>query len=168
MVKISLGWVGLLIMIQPVSLAQSRIPVEVTAVRDGDTLEVKDALNQTAIVRLGCIDAPEFTQKPWGLESTRYLEQLVAPGDSVEVQVIEFDDYQRIIGEVFKGDRLINVAMLQAGQAVVYRHYINQCQKYQDQYLSAEYQARQQQLGFWQQSNPEMPWVYRQRHPRSQ
>jgi micrococcal nuclease len=32
----------------------------------------------------------------------------------------------------------------------------------QNQYLQAENQAKQQRLGFWSQSNPVMPWDFRQ------
>ena len=51
--------------------------------------------------------------------------------------------------------------MVKDGQAVVYLQYLKGCAATKDQYLQAEAQARQKQLGFWNQKSPTMPWDYR-------
>lgn len=45
--------------------------------------------------------------------------------------------------------------------AVVYRQYLNRCAATKNQYLQGEAQARQKQLGLWNQRSPVMPWNYR-------
>ncbi|ABA24999.1 Excalibur (plasmid) [Trichormus variabilis ATCC 29413] len=51
--------------------------------------------------------------------------------------------------------------MVQEGQAVVYRQYLKGCTNTKDQFLQAEANAKQQKLGFWNQSQPMMPWDFR-------
>ncbi|WP_414543643.1 thermonuclease family protein [Nostoc sp. CCY0012] len=51
--------------------------------------------------------------------------------------------------------------MVQEGQAVVYRQYLQGCNSAKDQYLQAEADAQVQKLGFWNQLQPVMPWDFR-------
>ncbi len=55
-------------------VAQNELP-QVVSVGDGDTLRVRQS-GQTITVRLGCIDAPESAQAPWGAQSANRLNQL--------------------------------------------------------------------------------------------
>ena len=52
--------------------------------------------------------------------------------------------------------------MVQEGQAVVYGQYLSNCPGSRNQLLAAERQARSARRGFWAQSNPIMPWDWRQ------
>jgi len=60
----------------------------VVSVGDGDTIRVKQN-NQTITVRLGCIDAPELAQKPWGERSKYRLGQFLPAGQSVRLRNIK-------------------------------------------------------------------------------
>jgi micrococcal nuclease len=79
----------------------------------------------------------------------------------VQVRSIERDKYKRLVAEVFINNRSVNLTMVQEGQAVVYRQYLQGCANTKDQFLQAEASAKQQKLGFWKQSQPVMPWDFR-------
>jgi micrococcal nuclease len=133
---------------------------QVVSVGDGDTLRVKQG-GKTITVRLGCIDAPESTQAPWGQQSANRLKQLLPPGQAVQVREIDRDQYGRTVAELYLGNQSVNLTMVKEGQAVVYTQYLNGCSSTKDQYLAAEAIAKAQRLGFWNQTNPVMPWDYR-------
>lgn len=141
------------------TVAQNDLP-QVVSVGDGDTARVRRG-NETITIRLGCIDAPESTQTPWGQQSANRLKQLLPAGQAVQVREIERDRYGRTVAELFLGNQSVNLMMVKEGQAVVYRDYLSGCADTQDQYLAAEAQAKAQRLGFWNQDNPVMPWDYR-------
>lgn len=133
---------------------------EIISVGDGDTLRVNQD-GETVTIRLGCIDAPETAQTPWGEQSANRLKQILPTGQAVQVREIDRDRYGRTVAEVFLGNQSVNLMMVKEGQAVVYRQYLSGCANTQDQYLQAESQAKAQGLGFWNQSNPVMPWDFR-------
>ncbi|MBD2364851.1 thermonuclease family protein [Anabaena minutissima FACHB-250] len=144
------------------TVAQSNLPsMTVVSVGDGDTLRVRNQQGQAITIRLGCVDAPELKQTPWGQQSRNRLQQLLAVGQSVQVRSIERDRYKRLVAEVFVNNRSVNLTMVQEGQAVVYRQYLKGCDRTKDQFLQAEANAKQQNLGFWNQSQPVMPWDFR-------
>lgn len=137
----------------------------VVSIGDGDTIRVKQQ-NQTITVRLGCIDAPELAQKPWGERSKYRLGQFLPAGQTVRLRAIERDKYGRTVAEVFRGDRSINLQMVREGYAVVYQQYLGGCAATRNQYLQAEQGAKQNQLAFWSQNNAVMPWVFRRQPNR--
>ena len=141
------------------TVAQNDLP-QVVSVGDGDTLRVKRG-NKTITIRLGCIDAPETAQRPWGQQAAFRLKQLLPAGQAVQVREIERDRYGRTVAELYLGNQSVNLMMVKEGQAVVYPQYLNGCSETLDQYLSAEAQAKAQKLGFWNQPNPLMPWDFR-------
>lgn len=132
----------------------------VVSVGDGDTLRVR-AAGKTTTIRLGCIDAPERSQKPYGQQSTYRLKQLLPTGTAVQVREITRDRYDRTVAELFVGNKSVNLQMVQEGQAVVYRQYLDGCATTKDRYLQAEAQAKQKRLSYWNQKSPVMPWDYR-------
>jgi len=111
---------------------------------------------------LGCIDAPEMAQSPFGQQAKNRLQQILPAGQAVQVRSIERDRYGRTVAELFLGSRSVNLQMVAQGQAAVYTQYLSGCAATQNQYLQAENQAKQQRLGFWNQSKPVMPWDFRQ------
>jgi micrococcal nuclease len=141
------------------TVAQNELP-RVVSTGDGDTLRLRQG-GKTITVRLGCIDAPESTQAPWGAQSANRLKQLLPAGQAVQVREIERDRYGRTVAELYLGNQSVNLRMVKEGQAVVYTQYLSGCANTQDQYLAAEAQAKAQRLGFWNQTNPVMPWDYR-------
>ncbi len=147
------------------SVADQTVTATVLTIRDGDTITVQDPAQQTRTIRLVCIDAPEFTQEPWGLAATKQLERILSVGDTIQLRVVEEDDYERWIAEVYVGETSVNLQMVATGHAVVYRRFLDNCAASQDQFLATEAAARSDRLGFWNQANPEMPWDYRRRQP---
>jgi micrococcal nuclease len=132
----------------------------VLRVIDGDTIDVKHH-EQTVTVRLACIDAPERKQKPWGSRSTARLKQLLSPGQEVRLKPLYTDEYDRLVAEVFVGDRNLSLSMVEEGKAVVYHYFLRNCPESRNSLLQAEKSAKSQKLGFWNQRRPQMPWDFR-------
>ena len=141
-------------------IANALDSASVISVGDGDTITVNQ-LGEKIKVRLGCIDAPEIKQSPYGEASRNRLRSLLPIGTEVGLRVIDVDRYGRTVGEVFKGSLSINLVMVQKGQAVIYRQYFDGCKSDQGKFEQAESQAKQRRLGFWNQNNPVMPWDFR-------
>jgi endonuclease YncB( thermonuclease family) len=125
----------------------------VTRVADGDTFTVITS-NQTKLrIRMFGIDAPEtpkgskFPGQPYGKEAEAYLKQLVE-GKRVKVEIYQVDRYKRLLSTVFLDGKDINLAMIEAGLAEVYRgpEFGN---PYKQQYQAAEAAANAAKKGMW-------------------
>ena len=138
------------------TVTTSPLPI-VTRIKDGDTLEVRG--DELLTIRLGCIDAPESDQEPFGSQSATRLSQLLPVGQAINLKEKGRDRYGRTVAEIFVDGQSINLAMVAEGQAVAYRDYLSGCNK--DQYLQAEESAKSSKLAFWSQENPIMPWDWR-------
>lgn len=98
---------------------------KVTRVTDGDTVKIADNGVKMKI-RLVGIDAPETSKKknqpgqPFSKKSTSYLADLVL-NKSVEVKSYGTDRYGRTLGVVFVGGKNVNLEIIKAGMAEVYR-----------------------------------------------
>ena len=127
---------------------------------DGDTLRVQSG-SEAHTIRLGCVDAPERSQTPWGTNSATRLKQILPKGQVVQVRRLDTDRYGRTVAELMANGRSVNLQMVQEGQAVVCRQYLSRCDA--NQYVNAEAISKQQGLGVWNRSNPlrVMPWDYR-------
>ncbi len=125
---------------------------------DGDSLRAH-CRGRAYEVRLYCIDAPELDQRPWGRRSRDYLRRIMP--EIIEMQVIETDGYGRrvsLVRDVKTGESL-NLALVTAGQAAVYRRYCRDAAFY-----AAEEDARQQRRGIWARpGRHQRPWEYRHR-----
>jgi endonuclease YncB( thermonuclease family) len=131
----------------------------VLSVGDGDTIRVSQA-GETLTARLGCIDASETSQRPWGQQARQQLQALLPVGSQVELRIQGTDRYRRTVAEVLKDGRNINLQMVGTGQAMAYRQFLKGCDA--GEYLAAERQAQAQRLGIW--GNPRLPmapWDYR-------
>ena len=98
---------------------------KVIHVYDGDTIEV--TLNDKHIsIRLVGIDAPEISKKshvpgqPFSTKAKEYLADLVLD-NVVDIKFYGRDEYGRSLGEVFVDGLNINLGMIDAGLAEVYR-----------------------------------------------
>ena len=127
------------------SLSQAASAATVLSIGDGDTISVLER-GQKLKVRLACIDAPETAQSPYGMASRNQLKALLPLGSNVSLRVQAVDRYGRTAAEVI-GKGVINLAMVQSGQAFVYRQYLGRCDR--GAYLAAERQAQAQRLGVW-------------------
>lgn len=145
---------------QPAIRNEHRIPATVISVGDGDTLRVETAQGEKLTIRAGCIDASETSQEG-GQEATQQLKAFLPVGESVSLRPIDHDRYGRLVAEVYRDGKSVNLALVERGSAVVYRQYLDGCAATRDQYLQAEAQAKAQRLGFWGQENPILPWEYR-------
>ena len=76
------------------------------------------------------------------------------------IRTITTDRYGRTVGEIYRNSDSVNLKMVQQGQAVVYRRYLDGCSETSDQFLEAEQRAKSSNLNFWSQPNV-MPWDYR-------
>ena len=138
------------------------IPAEaaiVLSVGDGDTITVTEDA-QKIRVRLACVDAPETSQTPYGMESRQALQKLLPIGAEVTIRTKAIDRFGRTVGEVLKGSTNINQQQVASGNAFVYWQYISNCDR--QTYSRLENAARLKRLGVW--SLPggiQRPWDYR-------
>ncbi len=122
----------------------------------GDTLTILDASKEKHKIRLHGIDAPEDNQA-FGSKAKQALSERVGEKD-VRVVWKERDRYGRIIGDVYLGDRWIDLEMVQAGMAWHYKAYSK------DKKLTeAEDLARKEKRGVWADKEPEPPWEFRKK-----
>jgi endonuclease YncB( thermonuclease family) len=80
---------------------------QVLSTGDGDTITITNGAQKTR-VRLACIDAPETSQAPYGMESRQSLQRLLPIGTEVTVRSKATDRYGRTVGEVLRGSTNIN------------------------------------------------------------
>jgi len=144
----------------PVVAITQTLNGRVVSVGDGDTLRVATD-EKTITVRLACVDAPETAQAPFGKAAADRLRQLLPVGQQVTLRVADTDRYGRSVAKVYKGDLSINLALVQEGQAVVYREYLNACPELKERLLKAEANAKSRKIGFWNQASPVLPADFR-------
>jgi micrococcal nuclease len=137
-------------------------------VADGDTITVITANHTKLRIRMVGIDAPEtpkgtkFPGQPYGKEAEAYLTQLVE-GKRVTVEIYGVDRYKRLLATIFLDGKDINLAMIEAGLAEVYRG-PESGNPYKQQYQAAEETARSAKKNMWIQGNTyESPRAYRKR-----
>ncbi|WP_328988102.1 thermonuclease family protein [Thiorhodovibrio winogradskyi] len=110
-------------------------------------------------VRLYCIDTPEIQQPPWGTESRDYLRRITSR--VVSLRIHDTDRYGRKVAEVIDPTTgtVLNRAMVEAGQAAVYRRYCPD-----PSYRQAEANAKAAGLGIWAvPGDHQRPWDWRKR-----
>ena len=109
------------------AVAQTRTAT-VLSIGDGDTLRVREG-NRAMNVRLACIDAPESSQAPFGVQARQQLQALAPVGSSVELRIKATDRYGRSVAELSRGGRNLNQALVASGAAFVYWQYIQGCDR---------------------------------------
>ena len=121
---------------------------KVTKIHDGDTISVINTQdNSSKKVRLACIDAPEDSQ-PQGRLSTVTLNAFIPVGSEVELNIVDTDRYGRAVAEVLNNKVNVNISLLKKGQAIVYHKYLSNCPD-GNSYIEAEKAAKDQKIGFW-------------------
>ena len=142
----------------PAEVAAQRVKATVLSIGDGDTIRVRHA-GKSLTVRLACIDAPETAQSPYGQKARTYLQQRLPIGREVSLNIKTTDRYGRSVAEVIS-ETNINLALVEDGQAFVYRQYLSGCNA--KEYLDAEYRASRRRFGVWQvEGGITRPWEYR-------
>lgn len=84
---------------------------------------------------------------------------LVPPKSWVKLKIIDQDNYGRFVGEIYKGNDLINLKMVKEGKAYVYDKYIDNCDR-KEKYVKAQEKAKKKQKGIWKE-NVQKPWLFR-------
>lgn len=141
----------------------------VLTVYDGDSIKVRGS-NLTFMVRLAGIDAPETGHKglqgqPFSQESTRLLKKLVS-GKKVTLKSHGTGAYNRQLAEVFTQDGNVNLKLLKAGLAEVYRGKVVKGIDL-DRYRQAEAAAKRSYKGIWSLGyRYQSPRAWRKQHPR--
>lgn len=137
-----------------------RLTGTVVGIADGDTVDLR--LDSGMVrVRLHAVDAPEHDQ-PYGKAARRELSRLVYLR-KVEVEPIEQDQYDRLVGRLWLGEKDVNAELLRLGAAWVYRRYARE-----REYCAYEQEARALEHGLWGLPTipPVAPWEWRQRETR--
>jgi len=146
---------------EPASPTSATTPIDAALkgqavnITDGDTFTLRYSSLEEERVRLHGIDAPERNQ-PHGPAAGAELARLIE-GREVRVELVDRDNYGRLVARVWIGDLDINLALVEAGHAWWYEYY---AQDRRDLEL-AEEAARRAQLGLWAQRNPVPPWEWR-------
>jgi len=125
------------------NLVGRTIDARVTAVSDGDTIDVVPAGETRAIrVRLFGIDAPERGE-PYSAQA-RNRARVLAFDKTVRLTGVDVDSYSRLVARVRVGDLDLGLDLLSNGLACHYRRYSNDPLQ-----ANAEAGARTRALGFW-------------------
>lgn len=127
----------------------------VVGVTDGDTLTCLTATHQRLKIRLSHIDAPEKNQA-FGQRAKATLASL-AYRQRVALQINGQDRYGRMLAEVYRDGRNLNLMMVSLGMAWAYRSHQTPLP-----YRQQQARAQMQKLGLWRQSAPIYPGDYRQ------
>lgn len=132
----------------------------VVRVPDGDTITIVDNAKRKIRVRFLGIDSPEKNQK-YGIACGRNLYDKIY-GETVTVDYRKQDQYGRVLGTVFLGDRNINLEQVSEGCAWFYKQYARDVGiALRRAYRNAESEARANRLGLWKDSDPTPPWEFR-------
>jgi endonuclease YncB( thermonuclease family) len=154
------------------SLLAAALEGRVTHVFDGDSIIVKTDHERRVEVRLANIDAPEITKtkgrrrmvirqgQPFGEEARNALRTAIFR-KRIRVDVLDVDQYGRIVGVVYRDGRNINLEMVERGYAWAYRSRLHR--PYVSDYIEAEREARARGYGLWRQANPHPPWEFRRK-----
>jgi endonuclease YncB( thermonuclease family) len=135
-------------------------------VSDGDTITIKNDINEDYTkCRLYGIDAPEKSQ-PYGPEAKRFLSQMVL-GRDIQYRVVSKDVYGRAVCIVITTDEVpnleINEHMVRSGLAWAYVQYLKKDKETLKRYSTLQEEAMKSRIGLWQDPNPQPPWEYRKR-----
>ncbi|WP_227871418.1 thermonuclease family protein [Novimethylophilus kurashikiensis] len=132
----------------------------ITAVPDGDTLDLLTAGDVSMRVRVVGIDAPEKGQ-PFGRQAKAAMRELVWSREVV-VDWAKRDRYGRLLGTVTVDGSDVGLAMLRSGWAWYYKQYERDLLLSQRmQYAEAESEARLHAIGLWVDFAPVPPWQWR-------
>jgi micrococcal nuclease len=107
--------------------------------------------------------SPSFSKPSLLLAFTYFCQavRLLPIGQLVQMRPVTTDRYGRTVAELYLNNESINLQMIDEGQAAVYTQYLESCSETRNAYLSAEDQAKQKRIAFWNQANPTMPWDFR-------
>jgi len=141
--------ITLLLFLPALSLAGQ---FKVTRVYDGDTVKAQGH-DITIKVRLVGIDAPETSKQkgspgqPYSQKAKKHLTSLIL-NRTVDIKGYGMGPYSRVLGVIYLDDKDINLEMIKAGLAEVYRGKPPKGFNL-GPYLQAEAEARKYGIGIW-------------------
>jgi endonuclease YncB( thermonuclease family) len=144
--------------------ASDLISGKVSKILDGDTLIVRDELQQRKQhkIRLIGIDAPEQNQPYWE-QSKQHLSGLVLDKRIMAI-CTKVDEEEVWLCKVRVDGKDINAEQVKAGMA--WYHRMQEDDLFVGDktfYAKFEQEARQSKKGLWSQDNPIAPWEYKQK-----
>ena len=137
-----------------IALGDETVDGKVTRIIDGDSILVTDSKSVEYEVQLEGIDAPEIKQD-FGKESTEGLSKLLKD-KTVRITWKSKDNFERLLAQVYDGDKHINMEMIKTGMAWHFKRY-NQ----DEELAKAETAAKEAKKGLWAKESPVAPWDYR-------
>ncbi len=151
------------------SSAQSIEPFTVVRSHDGDTTTVRDRSGNQFDIRFAVVDSNEDSsglRQAGGKEATQYLRSILPDGSKVSIVFTGNESHNRSVATIYRNGVNINLAMLQAGHAVIDPRYVKQISpEMRSQYQQAQAIAKRQKLGRWGNKawSAEYPWEFRGR-----
>jgi len=131
-----------------------RYIANISHVIDGDTVK----LTSGETVRLIGINTPE-TRERYSSEAMEYLEQLLEEGEvTLEEDVTNRDQYDRLLRYVYAGDTFVNLDMVRQGLAHAYPYEPDT--RYKEDFEVAEEEAKNAERGIWVQSEVVDIYIY--------
>lgn len=157
-------FIALFLILWAIASSQSTEPFTVIRHHDGDTTTVKDSDGNQFNIRYCVIDANELRQAG-GKEAKEYLDYLLPVGSKVSIAFTGNKSHDRYEGTVYRNGRNINLAMLQAGHAVIDERYIKRISTdMATEYRKAQAEAKRQKLGRWESKRTQqMPSDFRKK-----
>lgn len=129
----------------PAKPVRATTPCTITKLSDGDSF----ACAGLGRVRMLGIDAPELSQKPFGVKSRDALLALMPIGSTVQLEqdVQARDQNGRLLAYVWRNGRMVNWEMVRGGWVVTLTYSPNV--QYVDQLRSAVKAAQRDSAGLW-------------------
>lgn len=149
------------------SSAQNIEPFTVVSSHDGDTTTVRDRKGNQFNIRFAVVDANEDSngmRQAGGKEATQYLNSILPSGSKVSIVFTGNTSHNRTVATIYRNGVNINLAMLEAGHAVVDPRYVKQISlEMRSQYQEAQANAKRRKLGRWSKKawNSKTPWEFR-------
>jgi len=167
----------LLLLVSACSSLPQRQEFELVHVVDGDSLFLRalecpeEECPKTEIRLLG-LDAPEYSQDPWGLEAREFLLTTLEAAEHIyiETDIEERDKYKRLLGYLFVERQgrvfLVNEMILDQGHALLF--HIEPNSKYLTRLKAAEARAKTKRVNIWdrQEGLDLSPYKYRQQQKK--
>lgn len=144
-----------------------KVPAEIKHCHDGDTCRIVTESGLWFNARLAGIDAPEVSRygkskssgQPMGEESRDALVNLVVKKKGVSIRQVDLDPYNRPVIEIYSGEELINLKLLELGVAERYKGKTKRLDR--DKYDAAEQKAKTAKVGIWGLKDYKSPQAWR-------
>ena len=136
------------------ALGDETVSGKVARIIDGDSILVTDSKSVEYEIQLEGIDAPELKQD-FGKESTEGLSKLLKD-KTVRITWKSKDNFERLLAQVYEGDKHINMEMIKSGMAWHFKRYNKD-----EELAKAETVAREAKKGLWAKESPVAPWDFR-------